>query len=159
MSGLESLRGSLQKDIDRFGDESTKHKWLHRRCQTAVMVVTATTSIVAGAGLILPESSGKALQFAVLCLTTGAAAVTAWAEMRRARDLWQHEREVYYALLDIQRAIEFAAANGELTRVDLEVFFQRIAAVLGSSSQKWARIQERRDVNATSITLETNVTG
>jgi hypothetical protein len=146
VNGIESLRGSLKKDIDRFDVESKKHKRLYRLCQTAVIVVTATTTIVAGAGLILPESSGKAAQFSVLCLTTITAAVTAWAEMRRVRDLWQHEREVYYALIDIQRVMEFVAANRELTPLDLEGLFQRIAAVLGSSSQKWARIQEKKDV-------------
>jgi len=64
--------------------------------------------------------------------------------MRRARELWQHEREVYYGLIDIQRGIEFVAANRVLTPKDLENFFQRIDAVLGSSSQKWARIQEKK---------------
>jgi hypothetical protein len=78
-------------------------------------------------------------------LTALTAAVTGWAEMRRARELWQHEREVYYALIDTQRGIEFVAANRELTPKDLEEFFQKIAAILGSSSQKWARIQEKKD--------------
>ena len=144
MSGFEALRDSLKEDINRFDHESKKHKSLHRRCQTAVISLTAFTTIVAGAGLILPESSDKAIQFTVLCLTTITAAVTAWAEMRRTRELWQHEREVYYALIDIQREMEFVATSRKLTQADLEGLFKRIAAVLGSSSQKWARIQEKK---------------
>lgn len=144
MAGVDSLRESLKQDIARFDAESKKHKHLHRRCQTALIALNSLTVIVAGASLVLPESSGKAVQFAVLCLTAVITAVTAWAEMRRARELWQHEREVYYALVDIQRGMEFVAANRDLTPKDLEDFFQKIDAVLGSSSQKWARIQEKK---------------
>ncbi|HEY6323408.1 MAG TPA: DUF4231 domain-containing protein [Thermoanaerobaculia bacterium] len=145
MSGIDALRESLRKDIDRFDSESQKHKRLHRRCQTAVIVLTAITTMVAGTSLLLPSVNGaKAFQFAVLCLTATTAAVTSWAGMRRARELWQHEREVYYALIDIQRGMEFVAANRELTAADLEGFFHKIDAVLGSSSQKWARIQEKK---------------
>ena len=78
----------------------------------AVIALTAITTIVAGTGLIFPEN-GKTAQFIVLSLTAITAAVTAWAEMRKARELWQHEREVYYALIDIQREMEFVAVNSE----------------------------------------------
>jgi hypothetical protein len=108
------------------------------------MALSALTTIVAGSSLVLPESIGKGVQFAVLCLTAVTTAVAAWAEMRRARELWQHERELYYGLIDIQRGMEFVAANRELTPNDLENFFQRIDALLGSSSQKWACIQDKK---------------
>lgn len=144
MSAFEWVTESLKQDIQRFEQESEKHKTLYRRSQTATILLTAITTIVAGAGLILPETSARGIQFTVLCLTATSAAVTGWAEMRRARELWQHEREVYYALIDIRREIEFLAASKELTPAELEAFFKRIAAVLGSSSQKWARIQEKK---------------
>ena len=146
MRGIDSLRESLKQDIARFDAESKKHKDLHRRYQTALITLTALTTIVAGTSLVVPESSGKVVQFAVVNLTAITTAVAAWAEMRRSRELWQHEREVYYALIDIQRGMEFVAANanGDLTPKELEDFFHRIDAVLGSSSQKWARIQEKK---------------
>lgn len=147
MGALETLRESLNRDISRFDTESKKHKTLHRRCQVAVIGLTASTTIVAGAGLILPDSiaSAKGIQFAVLSLTAITAAVSAWAEMRRARELWQHEREVYYALIDIQREMDFVATKKALTQDELEGFFKRSAAVLGSSSLKWARIREKKE--------------
>jgi hypothetical protein len=145
MPGIEWFRETLKEEIARFDAESTKHKKLHRRCQTGLIALTAITTIVAGMSLILPESSGKAVQFAVICLTAITTAVAAWAEMRRARDLWQHEREVYYALIDIRRGMEFIAANRELTSKELEDLFTKIDAVLGSSSQKWARIQQKKN--------------
>jgi hypothetical protein len=144
MKGVDILQASLKSEIDRFDKESKKHKKIHRRSQTATIILTAITTIVAGSGLILPDPSDKAVQFVVLCLTASTAAVTAWAEMRRARELWQHEREVYYALIDIQRGMEFVLANREPTQDELKGWFGRIDAVLGSSFHKWALIQEKK---------------
>lgn len=137
-------KSRLKQEIDRFNSESAKHKKLHRSCQTVLIVLSASTTIVAGMSLVLPESSGKAVQFAVLCLTAITTAVAAWAEMRRSRELWQHEREVYYALIDIRRGMEFLAANRELTPKELEDLFKKINDVLGTSSQKWAHILQKQ---------------
>ncbi len=145
MSAYEKLRESIKNDIKRFDKESQDHKSIHRRCQTATIALAAATTIVAGAGLILPESAGKTLQFIVLCLTASTTGVTAWAEMRRVRDLWQHEREIYYALSDIEREIEFVAAARELSESELNLYFHKATAVLSSSSQKWVGIQERKE--------------
>ena len=145
MPGVEWLRETLKTEIARFDKESTKHKDLHRCCQSVLIALTSATTIVAGMSLILPESSGKVVQFAVLCLTAITTATAAWTEMRRARDLWQHEREVYYALIDIRRGMEFIADNRALTSTELEDLFKRIDDVLGSSSQKWARIQQKKN--------------
>ena len=59
MRGFEVLLESLEENIQRFDKESTKHKVLHRRFQSGVIALTALTTIVAGAGLILPVSSGR----------------------------------------------------------------------------------------------------
>lgn len=147
MNGLEKLNDQLKKDIERFDRESTKHKSMHRRCQTAVIALTALTTITAGTGLIVPIEAVPALQFVVLCLTSTAAALTAWSEMRRTRDLWQHEREVYYALVDIRRELEFHSALRELTQDELNRYFKRMATVLGSSTQKWVHIQEKQSTS------------
>jgi len=144
ITGFESLRSSLDQDIARFNIESSKHKRLHRKYQRAVIILSAVTTIVAGSGLILPEESGKALQFAVLCLTASTAAISAWAEMRRARELWQHERDIYYRLVDIKRELVFVSTNRELKPQDLEDFFKKISEVLGSSTQKWSGIVEKK---------------
>ncbi|MHC1774028.1 MAG: DUF4231 domain-containing protein [Lentimicrobium sp.] len=143
-NGIASLRTSLDADITRFNDESSRHKQLHRRYQRAVIILTAVTTVVAGSGLILPTESGKVVQFAVLCLTASTAAISAWAEMRRARELWQHERDIYYRLVDIRRELIFVSANRELKPQDLEDFFKKIADVLGSSTQKWSGIVDKK---------------
>lgn len=143
--GLEALRSSLERDILRFDTESGKHKRLHRTYQRGIIILTAVTTVVAGSGLILPEQSGRIVQFIVLCLTATSAAISAWAGLRRARELWQHERDVYFQLLDIKRELEFVAANRELKASDLEGFFRRIGEVLGSSTTKWKSIAEKKE--------------
>ena len=127
-AAVESLRAVLKSDISRFDQESKKHKGLHRACQTAVITLTALTTVAAGIGLIRPELSGRYVEFTVLCLSATSAAVSGWAEMRRARELWRHEREVYYALLDIQREMDFVEANSGLMPADLAGFFQSMDA-------------------------------
>ncbi len=102
------------------------------------------TAVVAGAGLILPEGSERFVQFTVLTLASLTTAVTSWLEMRRARELWQHEREVYYALKDVLREVDFYEAMGAMTPEKVEAYFRQAASILGSSSQKWARIQQKR---------------
>jgi len=143
MSTVGALQEMLKEDIARFDRESTRHKGMFRRTQTAVIALTASTAIVAGLGLILPGLD-SAIHFAVLCLAAVTTAVTSWAEMRRARELWQHERMVFYALKDLAREVDFYASVRALTPENLEGYFQRAAGILGTSTQQWSKIQEMK---------------
>lgn len=139
---LDVLQSSLTIEIDRLDKESTRHKHLHRRGQTGVIILTSVTTIVAATALIVSAERAKYVQFAVVCLTAVSAGLASWNEMRNARRLWQHEREVYYTLVDIRRELNFVATTRGLGTNDLDRFYGKIAGALGSSSQKWARIQE-----------------
>jgi hypothetical protein len=142
--GEEKLERQLWEVIDFFDEESNKHKSRYRRCQTLIIALMATTTIVAGLGLILPVS-GKAIEFAVLCLTASSTAVAAWTEMRRLQELWHRNRQAHHALCDIQREMEFVKANeGGLKPGDLRRLFDRMAAVLAASSEEWMRIVEQK---------------
>jgi hypothetical protein len=143
MSPAEALRTLLHEDIERFEKESRRHKHLHRRAQTAIIVLTAGTAIVAGAGLVVP-GAGQTVQFIVLCLASTTTAVASWSEMRRARELWHHERMVYYALKDIAREVEFYDRVGTLTPKAVEDYFQKASSILGTSTHKWSEIQQQR---------------
>ena len=142
-NSAEKLQALLNEDIARFDKESEKHKRIHRRVQTGIITLTAVTAVVAGAGLVVPDAD-NAIQFAILCLATVTTAVTSWAEMRRARELWRHEREVYYALIDIRREVQFYEAVGGLDPEKVEAYFHKANAILGSSTQKWSKILERK---------------
>ena len=142
-SSVAKLLEMLEKDIERLDDQSRKHKRLHRRVQTAVIALTAITTVAAGAGLVLPNSQNIS-QFVVLALAATTTAATAWVEMRRARELWQHEREIFWALSDIRREVNFYSAVKELSPSEVEDFFKRISSVLGSSMHRWTGILEKQ---------------
>ena len=107
MSSLDKLNEELQKGISNFSEESTRHRELYRKWQTRLIVLTAGTAIIAGAGLMMPDGSDRTIQFGVLCLAAATTGIITWLEMRRVRELWQHERQTYYALVDLQREINF----------------------------------------------------
>jgi hypothetical protein len=144
MNGIDKLLEMLNEDITSHDEQSTRHKKIYRVGQATVITLTAVTTMVAGAGLIFPNRD-NVLQFSVLSLTAATTAVAAWLEMRRVRELWQHEREMYYALIDIRREINFYNAHRQLTPAEVEAYFQRVSAVLGSSMHKWARILEKKN--------------
>ncbi|HXH37819.1 MAG TPA: DUF4231 domain-containing protein [Thermoanaerobaculia bacterium] len=143
MDAAEKLRDLLAKDIDRFDIESSKHKRIHRRSQGFLIILTAATTVAAGLGLVFPNRV-KDIQFLVLALSAVATGATAWTEMRRARDLWQHEREVFYALKDILRELDFRSSVRTLELAEVDELFQRTTSVLGASTAKWSRIQEKK---------------
>jgi hypothetical protein len=142
-----ALREILTADISRFDAESSKHKRIHRRTELAVIASTALTTITAGLGLIL-DGREREIQFAVLILSTLSAAIVSWAASRRARELWQHEREVYYSLKDILRELEFRHSATVLQTADVQEMFKRSTSVLGSSSAEWSRILEAKIPNS-----------
>jgi hypothetical protein len=137
------LRKILTTDIESFNSEADRHKKIHRYCASSVIGLTAATTITASLGLALGNSYGRAIQFIVVALTATTTAVSAWAEMRKARELWRHEREVEYALKDILRDLNYRSATGPIADNYLDDCFSRAKAIIGSSSSKWARIHER----------------
>lgn len=151
MKGAEHLLKSLEDDLRRLHKDSKSHKRLYRRVQTFVIVLTGATTVVAGAGAILPYLRDDYVQFAVLALSATTAAVTAWLEMRRARELWQHEREMYYQLYDIQREIKFYSAQRELTPEEEKEYFERISSILGASMSRWLSIADGSQKNRSKV--------
>lgn len=139
----QALRNILESDIGSFSREADRHKKIHRTCASSVIALAAATTITASLGLALDKTYGRAIQFIVVALTSTTTAVSAWAEMRKARELWRHEREVEYALKDILRELDYRSVTGESNEKYLDDCFNRAASVIGSSSSKWARIHER----------------
>lgn len=142
----KELSDLLIIEIDRLDAESSAHKHLHRKTQLLIILLTALSSIVSGLSILNtnPDEARK-LQFGVLAITTLVTAATAYGELRRSRELWQHEREVYYALKDLHRELLFLQGLNELTSTKQHEIFERAQSVLGSSSHKWANIQARKD--------------
>jgi hypothetical protein len=140
-SKVEKFIKMLDEDIKRLDGEANRHKDMHRGVRTAVIVLSAITTVVAGAGLVLPDSRNF-IQFFVLVLSAGATATGSWGEMRRAREIWQHERAIHRALTDIRQEIKFKCIiHGGLSVTQAEDYFKQVSSVLGPSVDRWSGIQ------------------
>ena len=116
---------------------------LHARSGRGLPPREFMPALTAGLGLLLGPTQGPLLQFAVLCLTTLGTGLGAWLEMRRTRELWQHERALHHGLQDLEREMHFRAAQGEPSDAQVEAWFQRLQQLLGTGSERWAKIVER----------------
>ena len=137
--GTDKLLEVLDEAIGRIHDDSKRHKNNFRKVQTAIIILTATTTAVAGAGLVLPDSR-NVVQFVVLVLAATTTAVTSWGEMMRSRELWRHERQLYWSLSDIRREVDFLRHMKELTEDEVKKYFGQATSILGSSVEGWSGI-------------------
>lgn len=129
----------LQTEIDALNEESTKHKRQFRLCQTLVISLSALSSIVSAWALTQPAPP-KFANLAIVVITALATAISAWIEMKRSRDLWQHERPLYHSLKDLKRELEFCESIGELTAEKKREIFQRMSQILSQSGTRWVKL-------------------
>ena len=145
----KDLKSLLLCEIESLRNKSDEHKHLFRRIQYSIITLTAASAVVSGLVLLKPDGvEARTLQFVVLAITTLVTAVTAYGELRRSRELWQHEREVFYALKDLHRESVFFESLGELTVEKQHEIFGRAQFVLGSSTNQWVGIYARKNPNA-----------
>lgn len=140
----KDLSEILDSEIEALGVESTKHKQQFRVCQTLVIGLTGASSVVAAWALMQSEAP-KGAYFAIAIITALATAISAWLEMRRSRDLWQHERPVYHALRDLRREFEFLESIGELSVEKEKEIFRRMTQTLNQSGRKWVQVVQKRE--------------
>lgn len=138
MPAIEVLREELDRSIDRFDRESTKHKKLYRRLRYLVFGFTGLSTVLGG--LAAAEVfEARVTSLAIVVATTLASVVTSVEGLRKPAELWIHERTIFTALKDLQREVEFSAAEGpdddEVARQ-----FERLQGILGASSEKWSRV-------------------
>jgi hypothetical protein len=145
---VRKLLQILDSNIHWFKKQADEHKKVHRLCASTVIALTASTTITASLGLVLGKEASRVLQFLVVALTATATAVGAWSEMRRARELWRHERAVGYSLKDIRRELMFRQATSGLSAADVDAYFSRANAIISSSSSQWSLIHAPKHTEA-----------
>jgi len=75
---------------------------------------------------------------AIVVVTASAGVITSIEGLRKPAEMWIHERNVLYALKDLQRDMEFkAAATGVTENVDR--YFDQLQYILGASTEKWTK--------------------
>lgn len=132
------LVSELDKQIHWFEKESTKHKNLHRRLRMLVFVLTGLASVFAGLPVIFPHLQ---VQFSILILvvTSGLTVLNAVEGLRKANELWIHERTTLYQLHDLRRDLDFQAESAT-EAVDVEGLYMQLQESLQSSRDRWNRL-------------------
>jgi hypothetical protein len=145
----KDLAGILNREIEDLRWESGKHRLQFRICQTLIILFSAASSVISGWALKQSDPS-KDAYFAILIITAITAAISGWVEMKRSRDLWQHERPLYHALKDLRRELIFLESIGEGTVEKKKELFDHMQTVLGQAGKKWTQLlKEKQPVQHT----------
>src|SRR5215471_7745511 len=100
---LSILKSELNKSIEWFHREADKHKKVHRFYRYSVFGLTALGTICASIAIILTEERKPIANVCVVAVTALSGLFAALEGLRKPADLWQNERGIEYALMDIQR--------------------------------------------------------
>lgn len=139
----KALADLLDVEIATLNEASTKHKRQFRTCQTLVISLSALSSIVS-AWALTQSPPPKSANLAIVIITAAATGISAWIEMKRSRDLWQHERPLYHSLRDLKRELEFSEDNGDLTPQKKREIFQRMSQILSQSGTRWVKLTKEK---------------
>jgi hypothetical protein len=138
MSKEERLKIELKYQIKRFGIESTRHKKMYRCLRYSTFVLTGLATVLASLALQFAETQGW-INIAIVVVTATAGILASIEGLRKPSELWINERNVLYALIDLQREVEYEAAeNGNLKNTD--EYFTRLQQILGVSKEKWTNL-------------------
>lgn len=139
MTNADYLLKQLVEHIAWFDKESKAHKHLYRKLRYVMFGLTACSTALAGLALALPEYQIP-INVAIVFTTAGVGVVTSIEGLRKASELWIHERTVYYSLRDLERDLQYRSAGQEAPDPAVaDDVFERMQDVLGSARDRWSR--------------------
>jgi len=135
MSKEEKLKVELKNQISRFEKESNKHKNMYRWLRYSAFGLTGLATILASFALQFDEIQVW-LNISIVIVTAITGILASFEGLRKPSELWINERNVLYALIDLQREVDYEAAEtGTLQNPDQ--YFMRLQQILGESKEKW----------------------
>lgn len=137
MEQQQFLLDELDRKIEMFQDASQKHKTMHRRLRYGGFSLTALLSVLSGLALYYPVYSAN-LNIMILVVSAVAGVLASLEGLRKADELWIHERTIFYTLSDLKREMEFELKAGDMAPATLENFFIRLQTILVNSGDKWS---------------------
>lgn len=131
------LFNEIDQKIEDFQRDSKKHKDMHRNFRYWAFGLTAVLSTLSGLALYYPENS-TIFNISILAITAIAGFLSSVEGIRKADELWIHERTTYYALKDLKRELEFELrGSGDKTKV-LDACFVKLQSLLNQAGEKWS---------------------
>jgi hypothetical protein len=109
---------------------------LYRKLRYSLFALTACSTILAGTALGFPKQQ-QVVSLIVVSANALAAVVMSIEGLRKPAELWILERNVFYALKDLNREIEYKIADG-MTDQDADMYYGRMQGILSSSLDKWS---------------------
>lgn len=133
---FNKLSSILDAQISRFDLEAKKHKMQYQWFRRWAIILTALSTILAGCGAMFDGIGDKVVDASIVAVTAITAAVVSYEGIRKPAELWAIERNVFHALNDLKRELEFL---GEERAKDdrLDDIFSRLQSVLQSAQGKW----------------------
>ena len=135
-SKISLFEEGLKNKIDDFKQHSERHKKTFRQQQLLIALLSAAVTILASAATIWKD---PLCGFLVIVVSAALTAFSAYFEILKARELWQHERETYYDLVDLQRRFDFYKEDLVLAPQLLDSYFNRYEEILASSKKEWSK--------------------
>jgi Protein of unknown function (DUF4231) len=132
---LEHLRKDLDNLIKQFQNESNKHKSLYRNLRYLAFTFTGCSTIMSSLALTFKEA-GPWLNIGVVLATVSVGVITSIEGIRKPSELWIQERNVFHALEDLRRELEFKAKENP-DKLNLDDWFSRMQSILTASTEKW----------------------
>lgn len=147
MSKEENLKNELAELIVKFKKDSNRHKKLYRILRYVALVLTGLATVLSSVALTKIDIRDL-LNIAIVIATASAGVITSIEGLRKPAELWIHERNILYALTDLQREMNYnAASTGSVDNIDN--YFARLQQILGSSQEKWTGTVSAKDPNKT----------
>jgi hypothetical protein len=133
----EFLRTELKERKEWFETQSNRHKRIYRTLRYIVFGLTGLSTVLAGAALSF-KSQQECFNIAVVLASAIAGVVTSIEGIRKALELWIHERNILYELKDLERDINYEASETGALK-DVDTYFKRLQGVLTRSAEDWSR--------------------
>lgn len=137
MDKEQILKGELNSKINAFKDDSKEHKKLHRQLRYTAFIFTGILSILSGLALYFPDDA-KTINIIILAISATSGVLASIEGLRKADELWIHERTTYYTLCDLKRELEFELHGNVDKEKTLDKYFDRFQKILTNSGEKWS---------------------
>ncbi len=130
------LAKEIDEKIDYFRIESNKHKRTHRNLRYSAFAFTAVLSALSGMAIYFQNFS-TIFNICILVISALAGLFSSIEDVRKADELWIHERNALYALIDLKREMVYQLKSNENKEALLDKVFIELQYILKQSKDKW----------------------
>ncbi|WP_395340050.1 SLATT domain-containing protein [Ningiella sp. W23] len=129
------LLSEIDTKITQFGRDSSRHKSMHRALRYFAFTFTGLTSLLSGLALYMP-SIQTSLNIAILVIGAMAGIFASFEGLRKADELWIHERTQYHLLNDFKRRVLFYTSQDSPAE-EIDELFEKFQLLLSNAGEQW----------------------